>query len=294
MRPAMNTGREDYKSHLGHSSSMSVPNFYFPGKRFPAVSVTGERCALSCQHCNAHYLRGMNACTEPDDLVEFAQELEHKGGAGFLLSGGCDIDGRIPLESFYPAIREIKDSTGLSINLHVGLIDSAEAVKAVESGADVISADVVGDNDTIREILNLNATTGEYERMLIGLVDLDANVVPHVTAGLHFGKLRGEERALEMMGRIEPETIVVNSILPTKGTSMEGVRLDSGGYLSVLGSARRSFPRARIIMGCMRPRDSGVDKKALDMGIDGIVMPSRRIVEEYRHVKVEACCAIPH
>lgn len=273
---------------------MAIPTFYFTGKKFPAISVTGESCSLLCKHCNAHFLKGMIECKRPEKLIGIARELELKGANGFLLSGGCDPNGKIPLERFYPALREIKSSFALSINLHVGLLNPADAEKVVESDVDVVSVDVIGDNDTIRDVCNLRAEQEDYRTMLTSLFDRGANVVPHVTAGMHFGELRGEERALRMIEEIKPKALVINSLLPTKNTAMEKIQYDGDKYLSVLSSARKRFPNAKISMGCMRPRDKRVENEALRMGIDGIVLPSRETVQNFRHKKLEVCCATLH
>ncbi|MCK5548189.1 MAG: radical SAM protein [Thermoplasmata archaeon] len=272
---------------------MSLPTFYFPGNKFPSVSVTGAFCALQCAHCNGHYLKGMIECGGPEHLIELAKELEANGANGFLLSGGCDSRGRIPLERFYPAVREIKGSSDLTVNLHIGLIDPRDAKEVADSEADVVSVEVIGDDDTIREVYNLEASVDDYEIMLTSLRDAGANVVPHITAGLHFGKLKGEERALSMMEKVGPRTIVVNALIPTKDTGMEDVQCDAKDYLYVLSSARKRFPDAMIVMGCMRPRDKEVEREALKMGIDGIVNPNKKTAEEFRHEKNEVCCAVP-
>jgi len=273
---------------------MPIPTFYFTGKKFPAISVTGDFCSLLCKHCNAHFLKGMIECKQPEKLIEIARRLELKGAKGFLLSGGCDPNGKIPLERFYPALGKIKSSFALSINLHVGLLNPADVKKVVECGVDVVSAEVIGDNDTIRDVYNLKAKQEDYGTMLTSLFDGGANVVPHVTAGIHFGELRGEERALKMIEEIKPKALVLNSLLPTKNTVMEKIQYDGNKYLSVLSSARKRFPNAKILMGCMRPRDKRVEKEALKLGIDGIVLPSRETMENFRHKKLEVCCAMLH
>jgi len=234
----------------------------------------------------------MIECTRPELLIKLANKLETNGANGFLLSGGCDTEGRVPLDRFYPVIKEIKSSTALRVNLHVGLIRPEEIQEVAESGVDTASVEVIGDDDTIREVYNLKANKERYETMLTSLHDKGANVVPHITVGLHFGELRGEESALEMIEKIKPKAIVLNSLLPTKETAMENARSNSADYISVLASARKRFPNSNIMMGCMRPRIARVEREALRIGIDGIVLPSRKIIEEFRHENIELCCAV--
>lgn len=273
---------------------MNIPNFYFPGKKFPSISVTGERCALSCKHCDGHYLRGMIDCPTPRRLMQIAEELRSEGARGFLLSGGSDLKGRVPLKRFLPAIRKIKGSTGLAVNLHVGILLPGEAAEVADAGADAVSVDVVGDDSTIREVYGLDFHTDDYSAMMEDMVDTGAYVVPHITAGLHFGKLRGEQRALEMLEGIKPATLIVNSLMPTRGTEMAHVRSNADDYLSVLESAVDGFPMSEVVMGCMRPRSQSVEEEALKIGVGGIVNPTRRTVSTNRHRRIELCCAVPH
>ena len=76
------------------SISPQAIRFYRPGKGFPTFSVTGSRCSLCCDHCAGRYLKGMNAVASPDELLVEAEKLKRRGGKGFLLSGGCDEDGK--------------------------------------------------------------------------------------------------------------------------------------------------------------------------------------------------------
>jgi uncharacterized radical SAM superfamily protein len=273
---------------------VTIPKFYFPGKRFPSISVTGEHCALSCKHCNGHYLKGMIDCPNPERLIETAKRLESEGALGFLLSGGCDPNGRIPLKRFFPAIRKIKRGTDLIVNLHTGILLPGDAREVAETCVDAVSVDVVGDDETVKGVYGLDFRNGDYVSMLESLHDSGARVVPHITAGLHFGKLRGEETALEMTEIIESGTVIVNSLMPTKGTEMENILSNQEDYLSVLSRAVWQFPKAEVVMGCMRPRDHDVEKKALEIGIGGIVNPSRLNVKARRHERIETCCAVPH
>jgi uncharacterized radical SAM superfamily protein len=283
-----------YKAFLPHYRRVNIPNFYFPGKKFPSISVTGEHCALSCKHCNGHYLKGMIDCRNPERLTEVAEELQSRGALGFLLSGGCDANGKVPLNRFFPAIKEIKRDTDLKVNLHVGLLLPGDAIEVAETGVDAVSVDVVGASETIREVYGIDFRTDDYARMLEDLTGSGACVIPHITAGLHFGKLKGEEAALEMVEGMEPGTVIVNSLIPTKGTEMENIRVIDDDYLSVLGSAVQRFPNAEVVMGCMRPRSQSVEEEALDIGVGGIVNPGNQTVNTHRHRRIELCCAVPH
>ena len=62
--------------------------FYYPGKAFPGVSLTGPDCWLRCDHCRGRYLEGMLHVTEPSEFINLASDLRSKGARGLLISGG--------------------------------------------------------------------------------------------------------------------------------------------------------------------------------------------------------------
>ena len=74
------------------------------------------------------------------------------GGTGVLLSGGCNPVGRVDFSGFHDTIRDIKYETGLILNIHTGLVDTAESAALVDAGVDVISFDMVGSTETIHRV----------------------------------------------------------------------------------------------------------------------------------------------
>jgi len=238
--------------------------------------------------------------TTPDELRSVAEALVGRGAKGFLLSGGLDSDGRVPLSDHIEAIRDIKSKTDLLVNAHIGLAKMDVISALVDAGVDAFSVDVYGSDATISEVLGLSARVGDYLQVVRGLKDAGAsNVAPHICVGIHGGRLKGETAALESLRRLEPEAIVLISLIPTKGTPYEGIA--APGKEDVLGlvrAARELHPDARLLLGCMRSKkDRSLETEAVEAGIDGIVMPSERTVEElrdkgYRMRKRSVCCAI--
>ena len=179
--------------------------FYVPGMircdgvcgKYQAVSITGEACALQCEHCKGDLLRRMVRATTPRDLVDLCIQLAEHGNHGVLISGGCDRTGRLPWAAFLPAIREIKDRTGLLVSVHSGLVDRATARGLKEAGVDQALIDVVGDDDTYRSVCHVPFGVSEIVSSLEALDSAGLEIVPHVVCGLHFGEIRGEPRALQ-------------------------------------------------------------------------------------------------
>ncbi|HIH00639.1 TPA: radical SAM protein [Thermoplasmata archaeon] len=270
-----------------------------PGKCFPSVSVTGGECALNCRHCAGHYLRGMKPARTPNELISLARSLDEAGALGFLLSGGSDPEGRVPLERFTDAIRLIKDETSLSINAHVGLAPVATLDDLVSAGVDAFSVDVYGSAKVIREALGLSATPDDFLRVVSDLEAVGAQVVaPHVCIGLEPGDLSGEFGAIRLLESAGAKKLVLIAFTPTKGTPYASHSPPAPEeIIEVTRFARAHMPRTRLLLGCMRPRSTrGYEVEAAVAGVDGIAMPSGDTVRRLRTQGVDLkekpiCCA---
>lgn len=266
---------------------------FHPGTRFPALSVTGGRCEQQCDHCQGHYLQGMGPATTPQALLERAVDLEKAGAGGFLLSGGCDLAGQVPLGPFVPAITEIKERTSLQVNLHTGLVDGSIASELLSSGADCFSVDVVQDEAVIRDVLHLGASAKDYARTLEALSPAQ-RLVPHICVGLQSEE--GELRSLELVSGYDMASLVVLGLVPARGTPWDGRAWDHRRLVRFVEKAS-SLLDAPVLVGCMRPRgDWEVELECIRAGAAGMVNPSSRTVEEaaslgYVFERREECCS---
>lgn len=272
---------------------------FYPGKSFPSISVTGTECALDCKHCSRKYLEGMISASSPDDLVAVAEALAERGARGFLLSGGVDPDGRVPLAKFVSAIREIKNTTDLEINAHIGLTPRKELEALVKSGIDSFSVDVYGSDETIHEVLGLHATVEDYFEVVENLKDLGASISPHLCVGIHGGRLVGESNAIARLKRTNPPIFILISLIPTRGTAFAKVEPPGKEMmLSVVHEARSALPSSKLLLGCMRSKaDRSWEFDLVEAGLDGIVLPAPRTVERlkaagYTVKKRPECCAM--
>lgn len=263
------------------------------------MSTTGRSCSLACRHCAGRYLEGMAPVTDPEELVAFARSLASAGGRGFLLSGGCDAAGRVRLERFAQAIREIKGSTDLVVNAHVGLTPRGGLEELFEAGVDCFSVDVYGDDETVEEVLGIRASAEDYAAVVGHLVEMGARVAPHICMGVRGGALGHERAAVDRMVPHSPGTLVLISFIPTSGTAYASRSPPEGGdIVSLVSYARSSLPRTRLLLGCMRSRrDRSWELEAVMAGLDGIVLPSEATVRAaaslgYEVRKKETCCAI--
>lgn len=265
-----------------------MKRFYYPGKKFPSISVTGDKCALSCPHCDGRFLERMVHVSTPEELYEFSIELDRSGGTGFLLSGGCTTNGRVPIEKYFNVLSKINDNTQLSINVHTGLPTRYMIEELADVGVDTVSYDMIGSEDTIKSIYGIDATPKDYQKGYERLKEAGLDVTPHITVGLNRGELDGEFKAVELLGK--PEKIVLNSLIP----SDFGKRVSKKDFFSVMDQIHES---TAVILGCMRERGRDeMEIEALKRGAVGIVIPSKDTVKwakkRFEIIELERCCVV--
>jgi uncharacterized radical SAM superfamily protein len=258
------------------------------------VSLTGARCELGCAHCGGHYLQHMQP-------IEAAQV---EGATSVLVSGGCDALGRVPVVEHLDEVRALRGAakTRRRLNWHVGLIDEP-AMQAIAPCVDVISFDVVGDRETIRDAYGLEATPADYattyEMLRRHARVRDARVVPHITVGLRCGALGHERPAMDLLAEIGLEALVFIVFMPTPGTRYAACPPpDVEAVAVLLAEARMRFPEVSLQLGCMRPwrgYRARLDPLAVRAGVNAIVSPSRegRAAAEERGLEVvetRECC----
>ncbi len=266
-----------------------------------AVSVTGSHCALTCKHCGGLILKNMQAARTPQALKEAARRMAEKGGRTILISGGADQEGKVPLLDFTPVIKEIRSELGLKVLVHTGLVSPPMADALAEARVDLALLDIIGDNRTIREVYHLKATVGDYEQSLRRLTDRAIPTAPHVVMGLHFGRILGEPRALEMIAPYPIKTLVLVGFRPIPKTVMAKTSPPSPEAMGELFSlARKLFPQTPVVLGCERPlglHRRKTDLLAIEAGLDGITYPSDRAVQMAEDLGMNIsyhteCCAL--
>lgn len=266
-----------------------------------AVSVTGSQCSLNCTHCGGVILKNMESTRTPQALKESARRLAEKGGRAILISGGADPSGMVPLMNFLETLKEIRFELGLKVLVHTGLVSPQLADGLAEAGVDLAMLDIIGDNQTIREIYHLEARVEDYEQSLKRLIDRGVPTAPHVVMGLHFGEIRGEPRALACIAQYPIQTLVLVGFRPIPKTVMAKTAPPSPeamGELFVL--ARSLFPKTPVVLGCERPlglHRRKTDILALEAGLDGITYPSDLALQlaEARGMAItyhSQCCAL--
>jgi uncharacterized radical SAM superfamily protein len=257
---------------------------------------------LRCKHCGGRYLQQMIHCSTPDVLRKTCLKLASDGARGVLLSGGYNEEGYVPFEPFLEAIEQVKHETGLFISAHTGLMPGWLAREIGKTGVDLADFGLIGDDETIEDVLGIERRVEDYRRTLLELGRWLPYVVPHICIGLHAGKLRGELAALDIVADLNFSTLVLLVLNPTIGTKFEEVSQPAPPVIGeVVARARLRLPNATLALGCMRPRGNQraeIELQALRSGIDRVEIPERRTIEAARAMglkvkRLEACCAVP-
>ena len=189
------------------------------------------------------------------------------------------------------------------IRVHPGLPDEETCAGLAEVGIDGAMVDIIGHRDTIREVYHMDLAPSDYEACLERLERHRVPTVPHIILGLHFGKMLGEQPALEMIRRHPPKLLVLVVLMPLSGTGMADVTppplAEIGDFFA---SARKAMPTTPVMLGCARPLGTlkvQIDKLAVQAGLNGIAYPADGVVayaeshgleSEYQN----ACCGVEY
>ncbi|MGA2768072.1 MAG: radical SAM protein [Candidatus Bathyarchaeia archaeon] len=250
---------------------------------FPTISVTGKGCALNCKHCGGLVLETMYPVTSSEELFELCVQLKKRGAVGCLISGGCLSNGSVPVGKFVNGIKKVKRELGLTVLVHTGIIDRSTAEALVKAKVDSALIDIIGSDETIKEIYKLNVTVENYSDSLKVLQESGISFVPHVIVGLHYGRLKGELHALQMIRRYRPSALVTIAFMPIRGTEMEEIEPpEPVAIAKVIAVARLMFPETPLVLGCMRPKGKHrveTDRMAIKAGVDAIAFPTEEAVK---------------
>lgn len=269
---------------------------------FVSMSTTGGRCGLACDHCDGAVLEDMTPVADDDQLSEMSRILAERGGDGMLLSGGCDTEGRVRFEDYLGGIREA-DRRDLDVALHTGLVDDRDvALSYDEAGADAAMIDIIGAEETIQQVYGLEKAPAAYERSLEILAETNLKLIPHVVVGLHYGEIRGEWKALEMISRFDVHALLLVVLEPIDGVPMAGVDPPAPADVGeVFRRAREILPETEIMLGCARPKNRGysldIEERALKAGLNGIAFPSDGVIAFAERMGLEPalnkrCCSL--
>jgi uncharacterized radical SAM superfamily protein len=269
---------------------------------FPAFSITAGACGLNCDHCQAKILEPMLPATSPEMLDRKVRHLiSTQNLQGFLLSGGSNRRNEIRYERFYPVIERLKrDFPGLRIAIHTALTDVAGARSMEAAGVNTAMMDVIGADETIREVYHLDRPVADFETTLAALCRTSMEVAPHIVVGLHYGRILGEPAALDIVSRYPVEALVLVIVMPFYAAPGTFVIPDPSEVGRLFAEARARLADRSVLLGCARP--PGMHKRVTDAyavlaGLDGIAFPADGALAVARAIgrpfsQQHACCSI--
>ncbi|BBG23508.1 radical SAM protein [Sulfuracidifex tepidarius] len=265
-------------------------------KGWKPISVTGTSCAFNCKHCGKRVLEGMADGSTQSSFEREFMEAVMRGDEGVILSGGSTGRGDVPVWKYSELTR--KYSNKMTIIAHTGVVKSDEiAKKFKDAGVRIALLDMVGDDETIRDVLGQPFTVEDYLNSFKYLKGAGMKVTPHVIVGLSKRGVEGDLHALDLLKEVSPDAVIVVGLMPLVGTKMQDFRQPSPQEMeAVIRKARDEFD-VPVMLGCARPRGSSylrVEKFAVDYGIDGIAFPEEETIEYARgrreiHLS-SACC----
>jgi uncharacterized radical SAM superfamily protein len=270
-------------------------------RRFLPVSVTGSACALSCDHCQAKVLEGMISVKAGEDLFDLAASLKRQGSEGLLVSGGSTKAGGVPMLGHLKHVPRIKEELGMKVIAHSGVVSPELARGLADAGVDGVMLDIIGADETIRDVYHLDLTTADFERSLALLAERELRIIPHIVCGLHYGAFLGEYRALEMIGRYPVSTLIIVVLVPLVGTPMAHLPPPPvEDVIRFFAEARAAMPTTKVNLGCARPlgpMKRELDEAAIDHGLNGIAYPADGAIAYARSRGLEPklyeyCCSL--
>jgi len=269
---------------------------------FPAFSITAAGCALMCDHCEAKILEPMIPAIKPEMLDSKVRHLiETEDLQGFLLSGGSNKRNEINYSRFYPVIEKLKrDFPQLRVAIHTALTDHAGAREMEAAGVDVAMLDIIGAQETIREVYHLDRPVDDFEATVEALCATTMQISPHIVIGLHYGRILGEKNALDILSRHDTKALVLVVIMPFYAKPGTFVTPNVHEVGRIFLESRRRLPDRQVLLGCARP--PGMHKRVTDAyavmaGLDGIAFPADGAVAVADMTgrpfhQAHACCSI--
>ncbi|HEY5691503.1 MAG TPA: radical SAM protein [Cyclobacteriaceae bacterium] len=280
------------KQHFGNEIT-----FYAPGlksyniegfeqknpKAFLPISITGGGCALACDHCDSKILEPMLPLNPKEGLYAMCERLAKGGTESVLISGGSQKNGQVPFMKHIADIARIKKELELKIIMHTGLVSEEMAIGLKEAGVDGVALDIIGANETIKEVYHLDLTVADYDESMRLLTDHGLSIRPHIIIGLHYGKMLGEFKALDLISKYPVHALILVILTPLHGTLMKGIEPPNTEEVAAFfRQSRIQMPDTKILVGCARPSGEykkTVDRAAVEAGLNGIAYPAEGVIE---------------
>jgi hypothetical protein len=262
-------------------------------KNTKSISLTEDKCYLNCNHCNKHYLKNMKTIKDISNLYE-------EGFTSFLISGGYNINYKIPLKENFDELTEFKKTHKIKYNIHTGLVEEKD-IETIKFLHDKVSFDLVGSEKTYKDVYNINKFNESWKSFDL-LLKNEIEVVPHITIGLNRGKISHESEALKRLHDYKEKIseIIFLVFIPTKGSNFQNaIPCKIEEVENIILKAKDLFEDKTLTLGCMHPK--GLYRKDLQETLLGkvnkMVQPLKTTINKAKNEKYEIyysyeCCAL--
>jgi len=222
----------------------------------------------------------------PEDLVKLGISAWKRGARGILISGGYTREGKLPIQPFLWAMRELK-RIGFIISVHTGPLDRKEAQDLGRAGVDIADFELMDEN-SFRIAKGLNLSHEDYLRGMEDLSGEGIEVVPHIIIGLPGFREGSLEGYISIIRDLKIRRTVILGFIPTPGTKFSNEAAPTPETLR--RAAEKLKKVSRVSLGCMRAPWLKREYDRVLLGIvDRIANPHNSLNLE----RVHACCSIP-
>ncbi len=264
-------------------------------RKFSVLSITGSSCALNCFYCNTKYISSMEQALTPDEMYKKIKKLYSTGVRGFLVSGGFNEKGELPIKNYLDIMRKAKKEMDIVFNIHPGLLnkDAIESMKDIVDMVDYEFPYAIGSFKS----KGIKREREDYIKTLVNLIDFGPEyIVPHVMLGIPSDSDEEIENSLEILSSHKPYLINFLILIPTPNTPsriLKPMSVERALRFIELGS---KLMNGHISVGCMRPYQikEQLDREVIKRGlVERIANPHHKVVKEFNLRMFDACCSLP-
>ncbi|BCS93996.1 radical SAM protein [Metallosphaera javensis (ex Sakai et al. 2022)] len=262
--------------------------------KFTTISVTGGQCSLNCFYCGSKYISSMEGAMSPEVFEKTVRKLYSGGVRGFLVSGGFDREGKLPVTSFLPVMRKLKRELDVVFNLHPGL-QSRQTIEEMRGVIDIVDFEFAYSPGAY-QAKGIKVEREAYVRTLEEFIERGPEyIVPHLMLGIPRDSEEDLKQEIELVSTLKPYLMNFLVMIPTPGTPSHAVKVDAKKIIPLIEYGSRLMG-GRTSMGCMRPYSikEELDRTVLERGlVQRIANPHHKVVREFNLTIYDACCSLP-
>ena len=220
---------------------------------------------------------------------------------GFLLSGGSTRLNEIPYERYYPVLERLnRDLPQMKIAIHSALMDArgraSDGSRRCRHGHDGRHR---RPGHHPRGLSPRPPGRG-FRATLAALCKTSMKVSPHIVVGLHYGRILGEQRALDIVSRHALHSLVLVVVMPfyaKPGTFAAPDTTRRRKDIHGGKEATRGSPGAARLRTAAGHAQRVTDAYAVMAGLDGIAFPADGALGVAHAIgrpfyQEHACCSI--